>query len=154
MPEIVSEIIDAYVFRIVDTSPEFLLLQRSPESALGGTWQAVHGMIEPGEKAYEAALREIREETGLTPVNFYQLDQVNTFYMAVDDKIHHCPCFAAEVAADAEVTLNEEHTDHVWLATDPAMTRFTWPSHRRALQEILAEIITPRPGTEALRLPI
>ena len=41
----------------------------------------VSGGIEQGETATAAALREIREETGLSPSTFYLADAVETFYM-------------------------------------------------------------------------
>jgi 8-oxo-dGTP diphosphatase len=46
-----------------------LLLQRRPEGSdrFAGLWNGVGGHVEPGEDAREGALREIREETGLTP---------------------------------------------------------------------------------------
>ncbi|HBD83024.1 MAG TPA: NUDIX hydrolase, partial [Dehalococcoidia bacterium] len=44
------------------------------------TWQEISGLIEPRETAWEAALREIKEETGLTPYRFYSADFVERFY--------------------------------------------------------------------------
>jgi 8-oxo-dGTP diphosphatase len=44
--------------------PEVLLVQRA-KGPLSGLWSLPGGHIEPGELAREAALREVREETGL-----------------------------------------------------------------------------------------
>lgn len=155
MPRIVSEIVDVYVFRRVagvSAEVEFLMLRRAPGEKLAGTWQAVHGRIEAEEAAWQTGLRELREETGLAPVAFYQLDTVNTFYMAVDDTIHHCPCFAAEVAGTAAVVLNDEHDDFLWIPADAAVSRFIWPGQRQAVREIVDEIVRPGPAADFLRI--
>lgn len=154
MAKVVCEIVDAYVFRRTPAGPEFLVLRRTTGTRLGGTWQAVHGKIEPGETAWQAALREIREETQLVPARLYQLEAVNTFYVAAEDAIHHCPGFAAEAAADAEVRLNHEHEAYEWLPADEAIRRYTWPGQRRAVREILAEIIAPGPSIAFLEIPL
>jgi dATP pyrophosphohydrolase len=121
---------------------------------LPGTWQAIHGRIEPSEKAFQTALRELREETQLVPLNLYQIDHVNTFYMARDDTVHHCPCFAAEVADDAEPQLNAEHDAWRWLAFDEARESFLWPGQRRALDEIRQEIVGNGPAVAYLRIDL
>ena len=41
---------------------EFLQLRRAPGEYLAGTWQTIYGGIHEGEKAYQTALRELREE--------------------------------------------------------------------------------------------
>jgi len=50
----------AAIFR----GPEVLLIQRG-KGALKGYWSLPGGHIEPGEPAAAAALREVREETGI-----------------------------------------------------------------------------------------
>ncbi len=72
----------AYLCWKRDNTGMYLVLKRS-SSYLTGTWQPISGRIEKGEKAWEAALREIKEETGLTPDRFYSTNQVESFY-AVD----------------------------------------------------------------------
>ncbi|MFC5939194.1 NUDIX domain-containing protein [Corynebacterium choanae] len=42
--------------------PEVLLVKRSDN----GQWTPVTGIIDPGEQAHQAAVREVKEETGLT----------------------------------------------------------------------------------------
>ena len=154
MSEIVANIIDMYPFRRQAESVEFLLLKRAPDSVIGDTWQSVHGKIEPGETAPQTALRELHEETGLRPLRLWQLETVNTFYVARIDRVLMCPCFAAEVPADAAVTLSHEHTDYRWEPPGRAVATFIWPGQRRAVQEILDNIVTPSPAEPHLRIPI
>jgi dATP pyrophosphohydrolase len=142
MPGFDCNMVDVYAFRRVATGVEFLLLKRAPAIWLGGTWQAVHGKIEIGETAPQAALRELREETGLEPRRFWQLEFVNTFYAAEKDRILMCAGFAAEVAADAVIRLSDEHTEYRWELYEQALKCFMWPGQRRAIREIMAEIVT------------
>src|SRR5688500_16541613 len=109
--------IDCYVVRqrANDCSWEILQLHRPPGAFMGGTWQTIHGKIREGETAWQAALRELREETGLVPLEFYQLDAMNIFYMASSDTIWHCPGFCAIVDASATITLNHEHDASRWI---------------------------------------
>lgn len=152
MPEIRSHIIDCYVFRRVAGRVEFLMLLRAAGSAIGQTWQAVHGKIEPGETAWQAARREMLEECGLQPVRFWQLEHVNTFYIAKQDCIQMCPSFAAEVPSDAQVALSHEHTEFRWVDARSALAEFMWPGQRTAVREVLDCIIPGAAAERFLRL--
>lgn len=153
MPKIVSNVIDVYPFRRDRSRAEFLLLKRAPASRLANTWQAVHGHVEADETAWQAALRELEEETGLKPIGFWQIDRVNTFYVAAEDTVLMCPCFAAEIARDDPVRLSCEHSEFRWEDPESAQRICLWPGQRRALREILSEIITPGVAEPHLRIP-
>ena len=71
--------IQCYVIRLGGEGHEFLQLRRTAGDFMGGTWQSIYGGILAGETAWQAAARELKEETGLVPLEFYQLDTVNTF---------------------------------------------------------------------------
>lgn len=146
MAEIDCSIVDVYAFRRGRDGVEVLLLRRAPGRLLGDTWQAVHGSIEADETAWQAALRELHEETGLRPLRFWQLETVNTFYMATRDCILMCPGFAAEVDSAARVRLNAEHSELRWAGVQEACGVLLWPGQRQAVRE-LAEVIAA--GTAA-----
>ncbi len=98
----------------------------------------MHGTIEPGETATEAALRELREETGLVPLRFYNVSRVEAFYEHRRDDVALVPVFAALVACGADARLSEEHDAAAWLAPTEAATRFSWPRERRALEDVVS----------------
>ena len=50
---------------IFNEEGRFLIQQRGEEQMLGGLWEFPGGKLEEGETPEQAALREVREETGL-----------------------------------------------------------------------------------------
>lgn len=152
MPDILSRLVDVYVFRRGPAGVEFLQLHRRPGASIGGTWQSVHGGIEPGESATQAARRELREETGIDPLRLWQLEHVNTFFIAADDAIHLCPGFAAEVTADATVQIDDEHDAFRWVGAAQAVSSFLWPGQRTSVREILDTIVMPGEVERFMRL--
>jgi dihydroneopterin triphosphate diphosphatase len=148
------DMVQCHVVRPAGNSWEFLQLQRAPGDYMSGTWQVVHGTSEGNETAWQAALRELREETSLIPVEFYKLDLVDTFYIAGIDTMYHCPVFCAIVSPDAAVRLNEEHTDFRWIERSCIDRQFMWPSDRRAVIEIGREILDDGPAKAYLRITI
>jgi dATP pyrophosphohydrolase len=146
VPEICARFVDCHIFRRPPAGDEqWLMMLRAPHILLGGTWQMVSGTLEPGEKAYEAAARELWEETGLRPLHFYQASYVNRFYIAATDQIVLSPVFCAEVAPDAAVVLSGEHTDFAWVSWEEAMRRLPWPGQRESLAIIRDQFLVREP---------
>jgi len=154
MLKIVSDQVEMFPFRRRATQVECLMLQRADDDTLGGTWHAVHGAIEPGETAVAAALRELREESGLSPLRFWQIDYVSVFFLAATDTIHMNPIFCAEIEPTAVVSLSSEHQAFQWLPIAQAIERFMWPNQRRALREIRDEVIEAGTGEPYLRVDL
>ena len=50
-------LVDVYVIRGTGPTLECLVLRRAAGGRCPGSWEAVHGHIEPGERPVEAALR-------------------------------------------------------------------------------------------------
>ena len=133
--KIISNLIEAHIFRNTGSKIEFLLLKRSEGQPYPGLWQMVTGKIKSNEKAYQTALREIKEETGLTPVQFWVAPTVNSFYEPIGENICLIPVFAARVESD-KIKLSSEHTEYQWVDKSTAQKLLAWEGQRKAVQII------------------
>ncbi|MES1259098.1 MAG: NUDIX domain-containing protein [Gemmatimonadota bacterium] len=127
--------VDVYVLRGRGDTLQALLLRRAPGQARPGSWEAVHGKIDPGETPVDAARRELREETGCEALALYNLSRVEQFYHHTSDEIVLVPAFVAFVANDAVVQLSSEHDTMLWLSVDDARARCSWPRAARCLED-------------------
>ena len=130
--------VDSYALRGAGDRLEVLVLRRGPHGRCPGSWEAVHGTIEPGETPVQASLRELREETGFSAERLYNVSRTEAFYQHASDEMALIPVFAAFVAANSSPRLSREHDRAEWLAPAEAARRFAWPRERRALDDILS----------------
>ncbi len=130
----VIRVIDCHVARETPEGYEYLLLRRAPGRADANRWRIVTGKIEDGETAWQAALRELREETALEPLRFFAVPYVNQFYEWRHDRINAIPVFGALVPAEALITRDEDHTDSRWLPASEAAKHLAWPGMRDGLR--------------------
>lgn len=132
MPNATIRVVDIYPYRFYAGNLQFLLLHRSSKVEYAGQWRMLVGKIQAKEKAWQTALREVREETGQNPSRLWTLPSVNHFYEWEHDRINLIPAFAAEL--DHDPTLNHEHDDFDWLAPEVAAVRMDWPEQQRLLR--------------------
>ncbi len=85
--------------------------------------------------AHQTAMREIKEETGLVPVQLWVAPTVNSFYEPKDEYICLLPVFAARVDTD-HVILSDEHTEYQWVDKKTAQKLLAWEGQRKAVQII------------------
>ncbi|MAD51834.1 MAG: NUDIX pyrophosphatase [Candidatus Marinimicrobia bacterium] len=135
MANIVSRVIDAYVFRKTDDGLLFLILKRAKTKRYEHLWQGVAGKIEAGETAPEAAKRELMEETGLKPKHMFVADHVSRFYEAHGDRINLVPVFGIEVDSD-QITLSDEHCDYKWVTLEEALEHLVWQGQKKGIRVV------------------
>ncbi|MEM1010651.1 MAG: NUDIX domain-containing protein [Planctomycetota bacterium] len=148
------DFVAVYVVRNGQNGHEVLQMLRAPDLYLGGVWAFPGGKVEPGEAPAAAALRELREETAIETQQidaFSYLSHVETIFHPDWPELKHRASFCCRVAADVNVTINEEHTDFRWIGRRRFSRDVVWPGERRALAEIWREHLRPSPAS-ALRL--
>ena len=118
-----------------------LMLMRSNNKQ----WSQVAGGIETDEKAWEAALREIKEETGLVPDTLYSADTCEKYYEVEKDSIWIAPVFVAFIKADSNVVLNHEHSEYKWVSFEEAISMVPFPGQKTILKYINDEFVNKHP---------
>jgi dATP pyrophosphohydrolase len=127
---------------------EVLLLKRT--QTLVGEWCQVAGSIEEGETAWQAAIRELDEETGLKPNALYSADTCEQFYEADRDAITIAPVFVAFINPAEKVSLNHEHSEYRWVSFDEAIDMVAFGGQRRVLNWIEDEFVKRSPSKHLL----
>jgi dihydroneopterin triphosphate diphosphatase len=121
---------------------EFLLLERRTPA---GWWQSVTGSLEQDELPWDAAVREIREETGLAADGLVDLRMSARFQIAeawrprfapgVTENLEHA--FALVLPGRPEVRIDPaEHLRYDWLPLAPALERATSHTDRAAIGRV------------------
>ncbi|SDR47429.1 NUDIX domain-containing protein [Pseudovibrio sp. Tun.PSC04-5.I4] len=133
---------------LIDTSteePQVLLLRRINRPA--GTWSQIAGSIEENETAWQAALREVKEEVGISLTELWSADICEQFYVAAKNSIEILPVFLARISRDTPLVLNDEHDAYQWFSIDDAKELVSFAGQRCILEQIKSEFVdrTPNP---------
>jgi 8-oxo-dGTP pyrophosphatase MutT (NUDIX family) len=150
LSKIANQIVEVCVFRVLKAETHFLVLQRSKEEKLyPGLWQIVTGTMKKNESAWKAAMRELKEETSLSPKHCWTIPYVDTYFDFAMDTIQLVPVFAAEFDSSSVLHLSKEHQKFEWLHYEDARKRLVWPGQKHSM-DIVHEFIIG--NTEAARL--
>lgn len=152
MSETRSAFIEVYVFRRRGRRVEFLCLRRGRVRFLPGVWQPVTGRRHPRERGLAAAVREVREETGLAPHRWWALEAPTVFYDASRDRVRTYPRFVAETGPGDIVRLSREHVDWAFLPAAEAGRRYLWESQRHGLEDARRQVLRGGPLAAALEV--
>lgn len=124
----------------------------SSDRCLRGEWCQVTGKIERDETGWQAAVREVREETGVSEFALFTAGYCDSFYNPEADRIEVLPIFVALFAADQIVKTNHENTDYRWVRISEAEGILPFVGHRIALREVIADFVKRSPpGWRAIK---
>ncbi|MGF1544206.1 MAG: NUDIX hydrolase [Parvularculaceae bacterium] len=121
---------------VVFRGDEVLLVRRA-RPPLMGQWSIPGGKVEYGERLEAAALREVREETGVEARVFAEIG----VFEAVPDASRSAPHFvmidfAAEWIA-GETRAGDDAAEAEFASLETAVARLAWDQTRRALDRAL-----------------
>ena len=118
------------------------LLRREP----AGFWQSVTGSLDPGEPPLKAALREVREETGLDPsvgladggiINRYPIHPAWRHKYAPEVQENQEYVFHLCVPEPCDISLSSEHSEYRWLPREEAAELAGSATDRAAILALL-----------------
>ena len=120
------------LFRNNSGKNEFLLLNY-PQ----GHWDFVKGKIEQNETSHEAAIRETREETGITNIEFIDgfEESVEYDFRFKREDIHKKVIFFLAKTDEKNIKLSHEHNDYLWLEYSDALKKTTFENAKNVLSK-------------------
>ena len=137
--------VSIFILKPDESETMVLLLRRT--GYLAGLWCQIAGRIEAGEKAWQAAIREVREETGITLTTIWSADILEQFYEVDKECIILVPVFVSTVPEGTAVTLNDEHDAYKWVSFEEASAMLSFAGQQRALAAVKAEFVDKEPNS-------
>ena len=113
-------------------SRKFLLLNYPSKH-----WDFVKGKMENGETSHETALRETKEETGISDVEFLDgfKEEIEYYFYAENQDIHKKVIFFLGKTKTLDIILSHEHLDFIWLDYDNALNKITYENAKNLLKK-------------------
>ena len=118
------------LFRKENSKILFLLLNYP-----SGHWDFVKGKMEEGETIHQTAIRETREETGITDIDFIKGFKENIEYSFKfdGDIVQKEVVFFLAKTNTKKIELSYEHLDYVWLDFTNALNKITYDNAKNVL---------------------
>ena len=118
------------LFRNDSNKNEFLLLNY-PQ----GHWDFVKGKVEENETTHETAIRETKEETGISNIEFIDgfEEWVEYDFKFKKEDIHKKVIFFLAKTDEKNVRLSHEHNDYIWLEYNDALKKTTFENAKNVL---------------------
>ena len=111
---------------------EVLLIRRGTPPRVG-EWSLPGGRIEPGERLADAALRELREETGVAAELIGLIDVVDGLFPEAGR--HYVLIDYAALWTGGEPTAGDDAAEAAFFPLDEALRRVNWSETRRIIRQ-------------------
>jgi len=120
------------IFRDTPEGIVFLLLHYP-----SGHWDFVKGKMEKGENPHDTVVRETKEETGISDLNFVEGFEENIEYdfQFEGELIHKKVVFYLAKTNTEKITISHEHLDFVWLDYKSAFEKTTYQNAKSVLSK-------------------
>ena len=118
------------IFRKENSKNLFLLL-RYPS----GHWDFVKGKMEKDESTHETAIRETKEETGITDITFIENfeEWIEYDFKHQGELVKKKVVFFLAETKTKEIKISHEHSGYTWMDYNTAMEKTTFDNARTVL---------------------
>ncbi len=100
-----------------------------------GHWDFVKGKIEEKENTHQTVVRETKEETGITDLDFVDSfeESIEYDFQYEGELIHKKVIFFLAKTSIEKIKISHEHLDYVWLEFEDALEKTTYQNARSVL---------------------
>ncbi len=100
-----------------------------------GHWDFVKGKIEEKENTHQTVVRETKEETGITDLDFVDgfEESIEYDFQYDGELIHKKVIFFLAKTSIEKIKISHEHLDYVWLEFEDALEKTTYQNARSVL---------------------
>jgi 8-oxo-dGTP pyrophosphatase MutT (NUDIX family) len=118
------------LFRKENSKILFLLLHYP-----SGHWDFVKGKMEKDESTHETAIRETREETGITDITFVENfeEWIKYDFQYQGELVHKKVVFFLAETKTEEIEISHEHLGYTWMDYNTAMEKTTFDNAKTVL---------------------
>ena len=122
--------------------PKILLLLHYPS----GHWDFVKGKMEKGESTHQTAIREAKEETGITDITFIENfeEWIEYNFKHQGELVQKKVVFFLAETKTKEVKISHEHSGYTWLDYNSSMEKTTFDNAKTVLtkaQKLLSDTL-------------
>lgn len=102
-----------------------------------GHWDFVKGKIEQGETLHQTAVRETKEETGISDLEFVEgfEEKINYNFQFEGELIQKEVVFFLAKTKTQTVNVSHEHLDYTWLDYENALEKVTYQNAKNILSK-------------------
>lgn len=102
-----------------------------------GHWDFVKGKIEQGETLHQTAVRETKEETGISDLEFIEgfEEKINYNFQFEGELIQKEVVFFLAKTKTPKVNVSHEHLDYTWLDYENALEKVTYQNAKNILSK-------------------
>jgi len=127
---------------IEETSAGIVLFRKEGSKILflllhypSGHWDFVKGKMEKGESTHETAIREAKEETGITDITFLENfeEWIKYDFQYQGELVHKKVVFFLAETKTEQVMISHEHLDYTWMDYNTSMEKTTFDNAKTVL---------------------
>ena len=129
------------LFRREESKNLFLLLHYP-----SGHWDFVKGKMEKGESTHQTAVRETKEETGITDITFIENfeEWIEYNFKHQGELVQKKVVFFLAETKTKEIKISHEHSGYIWMDYNSSMEKTTFDNAKTVLtkaQKLLADTL-------------
>lgn len=127
---------------IEETSAGIVIFRKEKEKKLflllhypSGHWDFVKGKMEKGETTHQTAIREAKEETGITDITFVENfeEWISYNFKYQGELVQKKVVFFLAETKTKEIKISHEHSGYTWLEYNESMEKTTFDNAKTVL---------------------